>query len=162
MQPRGNWTWTLVDFLSMFAQSSVLEQPPMMVKQTWWDVMLCYGCYSHLIALQDGNEAIITNCLSNDLWLEACFYLHKMNRNKWGPCPTPISPSLTVVITKIGNYTDSSPTDPYWRLQNDSVKCYSGGHKIVLIPPICELLLQPWYHCAQYPSRQHMSIISHC
>ena len=43
-----------------------------------------------------------------------------------------------------------------------SVNCYPGGRKIDPIPPISEIQSQLWYHCLQYTTRHHMSLVSFC
>ncbi len=36
---------------------------------------------------------------------------------------------------------------------------YHSGRKLHLIPSISKILLQKWYHCAQYTKHHHMSLI---
>ena len=43
-----------------------------------------------------------------------------------------------------------------------SVKCYHGGRKIDLIPPISEIQSKMCYYCVQYTRRHLMSLISLC
>ena len=45
---------------------------------------------------------------------------------------------------------------------SDSVKCYRGQWKIRIIPSICMILSQAWYHYVQCTNRHHGSLLSHC